>query len=1023
MANSTKSANSNNKKSTSITSMKLPTRVISTYGKKNKQVIRSYVGVKNDDELLLLSIALGINLGRKKNEKLERAYKFWGDDINKEIEQQQEIKRTLKKVKQKQIRSNSVVLDFNSDNLLVSLNRLKHFYNGLAKVYKKGRNINVYKKRIGGGQELEFNDNFRIAFNYRFTDKLSDDFKIIFSKYIQIDSEQDKITHDTDYTIYINVGEPIKPKQMKQYFKQGTTNCFFLPIIDWAGDKLENAKSKGTKDRYRALYNKLIKHEEKYRASGVSEEDMNFLANEYQINIEVNTPFQKSFIICKSNKKALTTFKYINTKIDHIDHNKIVNLESYEVSQEKINEIARELIKNDEYFTYNKNMFGYRKISTLEASYVVRTPYKKCIDDFERDTGLINCFLDDIDDVDISEFVRQGVHFNETIVFKDDLYIGDEEHKLNDKYSNFNHIDMSKAYSNFHLSKYFKGFLGKPTDLRKCDSIVDLGYYKIENINFDNATPILKTYNEKMNIYSDNIYPSPELDFLKEHGVSFDIVAGCWGINTDFRFTDEMIYSKDLYPDEPSWYARYTGSMFCKNLYNDFYVKGDKKLAEHLSCYEDDIVDYNEYTQEIQVSYKKQHNNHLSHICGFITAYMRLNVMEQLLNMNPENIIKVVVDGIYYMGDTELYNCFTYEDKETITRNSDSGSYISNSECDLCIDYADYREHYLTELHKGVGGSGKTHLNIYDKGLLRKLFIAPSWKLSRNKNRECGINNEVWANLLSDDVEKINYFKRRYSTLIFDEISMMSNSAKEKIFKTYCDCKIIFCGDPGFQLPQFNKNEEPIELTGFQNVIEYTENRRCKCPELLKVLTFCRDNINNPNLFNMVKNALPTITKEELKKEYTIKDMILTRSIEKRDFYTSLLPDKKKYYVLKTDRNYCKGEILYRKPHQYTEEEILKYPEYHKNLDIDFEDFKTCLWFKKDYKKSLNINDKETIITKTPSYVEGVDYKVRNAYTIHSIQGETAKNKLYIHNSYMEATAVYTALSRAEYLDQIKLII
>lgn len=347
--------------------------------------------------------------------------------------------------------------------------------------------------------------------------------------------------------------------------------------------------------------------------------------------------------------------------------------------------------------------------------------------------------------------------------------------------------------------------------------------------------------------------------------------------------------------------------------------------------------------------------------------------MEQLFNMNPENIIKVVVDGIYYMGDTELYNCFTHEEKETITMNTDSGSYISNDECDLCIDFADYREHHLTELHKGVGGSGKTHLNIYDKGFIRKLFVAPSWKLSRDKNRECGIDNQVWANLLSDDVEKINYYKRRYSVIIIDEISMMTNSAKEKIFKTYSDCKIIFCGDPGFQLPQFIKNEKPINLTGFQNVIEYTKNRRCKCPKLLEILTLCRENINNPNLFNIVKQLIPKITKEELKKNYTTKDLILTRSIEKRNVYSTLLIDSKKYYVLKTDRNYCKGEILYKKPND-------------------------------DYK-------------------EGLDYELRNAYTIHSIQGETAKNKLYIHNSYMEATAVYTALSRAEYLEQINLIV
>jgi len=261
------------------------------------------------------------------------------------------------------------------------------------------------------------------------------------------------------------------------------------------------------------------------------------------------------------------------------------------------------------------------------------------------------------------------------------------------------------------------------------------------------------------------------------------------------------------------------------------------------------------------------------------------------------------------------------------------------------IEFADFREHFKTELHQGVSGS--------DKGLLRKLYVAPSWKLSREKNRECGIDNQVWANLLSDDVEKTSYYKRRYSTLIIDEISMMTDKAKQKIFDTYKDCKIIFCGDPGYQMPQFQKDEKCISLTGFDNVITYTENRRCKCEKLLEVLTLCREQIDNPNLFNIVKKLIPSITQEELKNQYTIKDLILTRSITKRDFYTELLTDSKKYYVLKTDRNFCKGEILYEKPND-------------------------------DYKEGV-----------------GEDYEIRNAYTIHSIQGETAKNKLYIHNSYM----------------------
>ena len=102
-----------------------------------------------------------------------------------------------------------------------------------------------------------------------------------------------------------------------------------------------------------------------------------------------------------------------------------------------------------------------------------------------------------------------------------------------------------------------------------------------------------------------------------------------------------------------------------------------------------------------------------------------------------------------------------------------------------------------------------------------------------------------------------------------------------------------------------------------------------------------------------------------------------------RVFYTELLGEiHPKYYVLKTDRIYCKGEILYNRPNDNYTEEVIK--------------------------NGVKING---------------DYELRNAYTIHSIQGETAKNKLYIHKSYMEATALYTALSRAEYLHQIKLIV
>ena len=248
------------------------------------------------------------------------------------------------------------------------------------------------------------------------------------------------------------------------------------------------------------------------------------------------------------------------------------------------------------------------------------------IKDFEKDTGINNYYLDDFTDVDVSLFIRQGVHFNETIDFTEDIYYGEK----------YNHYDMEKAYAGFHMCKYYKGFLGKVTDYRQTDKIVEIGYYRIDNINFDNANPVLKNYNDKMKIYTDNVYPSFELEFLTEQGVTFDIIEGRWGSNFDFRFNDDMLNEKD---NGIKYYCKYCGSMFSYTEYKHFYMNCEKELAEHIVQVSDyDLASYNSQTNELQVSYKKQHNNHLSHICGFITGYMRLNVLEQLFKIDINNV-------------------------------------------------------------------------------------------------------------------------------------------------------------------------------------------------------------------------------------------------------------------------------------------------------------------------------------------------------------------------------------------------
>ena len=220
-----------------------------------------------------------------------------------------------------------------------------------------------------------------------------------------------------------------------------------------------------------------------------------------------------------------------------------------------------------------------------------------------------------------------------------------------------------------------------------------------------------------------------------------------------------------------------------------------------------------------------------------------MNVLEQLLAIDPKHLVRVCVDGIYHTQvNVELKNVFRTK-HELRFENLAGLSFVDQArKRDLCPPVDPPRVHYGKELHLGGGGCGKTYVNLTDGGLVRPLYLAPSWKLSRakqNETEELGrpINGSVWNQALSADPEKVNRIRKYYNTLVIDEISMLSEADKQKFFRVYADMKIIMCGDLGYQLPCISQNLGDIEATkdGFDNIELHTTNHRCECPILAAI--------------------------------------------------------------------------------------------------------------------------------------------------------------------------------------------
>jgi hypothetical protein len=767
-----------------------------------------------------------------------------------------------------------------------------------------------------------------------------------------LEEETDKDIFDKypDGRLIITIGkELVETDIIQRAFFDGKINCLMKPIIDFCLEKIETSKIKKTKEKYITLRNKAFMLEQKYHDIGVNAEAISEISNILQIDIHVSLPFQKEYIVSKSNKKSLRTFQYINSRMNHVEFDEVSHTNNEVImNQQELLNLMKQLDEEETYNTYKKSNLNICEITTNKAVYKLPNDYNDIVHEFETESGLSDCKLCDIKHKEVSEFIRQGVHLGETIINHDDI----------ENVKEFHHIDMEKAYVNYKMSKYYVGFMGKPTDFRFCNKIVDVGYYKIESLVLNGR---IKKWNKVLNCFNDNVYPSPFLTFLEDEGCTYDIIAGCWGSTIDFDIPQELIQFKD--ENGIRGYCKWVGRSLCKNLKQSFYIKSNNDFINHLS--KEINAEFRVFEKEVKVSFPKQSNYHLAHMSGFITMYMITNVMEQLFEFEPEDVLKICTDGIYHTKkDVKLKNCFRNEDREKITKNVSSGIYLSNHTCDRQFNIGAFKEeHNMVEVHLGCGGSGKTHAQLTDSGLVGVCYLAPSWKLARAKQKEYGITCDTTAKASSTDPSVYGRLKRFNNVFIVDEVSMMNDEDKQQILSNFKGCKIIFCGDIGFQLPTFEG--KPFSTKGMK-VIYHENNYRVRCPKLLGILNEIREMIDlNINIVNFVKAEFKTVTEFDYNH---IQDMILCRTHINKDKFTSKYKDLEKYYILKSDRTYGRGEIYYEKPNT-------------------------------------------------------ADCEIRHAFTIHSIQGETANGNLYIDmNGMTNNQMLYTAISRAKYFHQIHLI-
>ena len=712
---------------------------------------------------------------------------------------------------------------------------------------------------------------------------------------------------------------------------------------------------------------------------------------------------------------------YVYNEYSIITQSKIYQVES------EYNEIVKDFEKVNQLKRFRLNDKNPKQ-RTLNQFIKASCVYNGCVD-FKPTWKYRELNIENMDDLNVLE-EYYGTRFYSYWDAKD---CADKFYKIynkNIKESDIKQIDLDKAYTRCKDSPQFCGYPAKITDFRKTDKIVGVGFYKVQC--FEN----LPEFIERLGIYfNNNVYPSPELKYLqKNYGVKFMITCGCWGTTCNIDWGPEkdedgewtgMFKKSDggrvrnyckwfgcgIKTTEFQTYRYRTDNL--KYIENWAYAGGDSEHMDVDIKYTKDYPPGRDPEVECEPQYynvfmnvPKQTVYHYTHICSFIYGYQRIIMMEQLSKIPIDKIVRVCVDGIYYNDcEFEILKNFN-QDKDLKFGNVAGTNYRTNDYNWLDAEHPEIGEpkkYSQYEIYTGAGGCGKTYQNIIDKGNCDTVYIAHSWKLSAAKRDEFkGLDVSVVQRLTMDDWfidgKPKNYWEavaNKYSTLIVDEISTLSNLSKLIIEKRFNKHKIIYCGDIGFYRgrtvcyqcpPIFNiEGDYNFKIEKKYAHTHLEENRRCDCKKLARLLKCLRTIIENKayrgygEITKWIEKSVTVVDKNGI--IYEPKDMILSRTHRANEFYDKKYKDLEKYYITE-----------------------------------------------KQYKLSTNVGGKifgDENIYNGQIFLEKPDipeskYKIRHGYTIDCIQGETAYCNLIIDiNGLNSWQHLYTAISRAKYFKQL----
>lgn len=738
-------------------------------------------------------------------------------------------------------------------------------------------------------------------------------------------------------------------RRLRQMFRDGIQHCVFVPILKKLEDSLVNCKSKDSAKRYSQRIAKIKDLEELY-SEGVPEEKMEEVAKASGFKIIVHNILGKEIMTFNENGRV-GVIKFSNTRPNHVELGSIVLDQDFElVSEKEICRIWKEADMKREFYMIEGDIKNDipRRLRFLDRAYRVKDENEDYFEEMNSKIDLNRYKFNATKYPEVNKFIKAGRIINAWVCpFTDEKPTG--------------HLDMPKAYAQFKKCDWYSGFMGVIHQWR--DGVFDrqfisehIGMYEFRVTGGGNE--LFK----KLGMVYDSVHilPSPEILYFMDKGLSVDIYRGVWGSRMDFEFDDDMLSDRR--------YCLWSGRLGMEKHTRKFSFAANVEWASHLmNDFGNDCFYWSDKKIcSVSVPVKNVMTTH--HIFAFLTSYVRIQMMEAMSKFRIDQLVRVVLDGIYFVGEKPM-GLEWFKEKEIKDNASVGFEWYSDIDDDYSFPQMIVKGNTLLT---GQGGAGKTYKIMTDTGFNKILFVTPQHVLGGDVREKYGVNYTTIHKLIGEECRPWIQEHAYPAVLFVDEITQIAADWIDRIFKIYKDSLVILAGD----------------------VIESGQWFQCRngCPGQYS-------KIWKPTGVDVV-----CVEGDRRSRDNDLRDLkVIVRNVMTKYF---------------TDGDTCEEMVM--KMWAKKKLQLVKFADAVKIFETG------DVWIAGTHRTSAKLLENGVCSGWYKhggfvSFEEKEGYEKRGSFTIHSFQGRTLETgKIFISvNDLFEYSMLYTAISRAVSFDQL----